>query len=219
MSSQDLSRLERLCRQLPPSLQGHCRRVGQIAGEFVQYLLERGDCPFPLCAGDPLRAEQAGRYHDIGKCALPESIWTSARPLTAVEKKLMWAHPLLGALLIGGRVQSTAAQRERCQGDWQGELAWCCQCHHERWDGAGYPLGLAGEEIPLLARVVSLADSYDAMTQRRPYRDPVSREAALKEIRQKGGQQFDPVLADLFCRVMAGDALPLNVGGGPPLSR
>ncbi|MBO1679733.1 HD-GYP domain-containing protein [Bittarella massiliensis (ex Durand et al. 2017)] len=204
MSCQGPSQWEHLYRQLSPSLRGHCRRVGRIAGEFVRYLLERGDCSRPLRAGDPLRAEQVGRYHDIGKLALPESIWTSDRPLTAAEKKLMWAHPLFGAFLICGRVQSTAAQAEHCRDGWRGELARCCQCHHERWDGTGYPLGLAGEEIPLLARVVGIADSYDAMTQRRPYRDPLSREAALMEIRQNGGRQFDPLLADLFCQAMEG---------------
>jgi HD-GYP domain-containing protein (c-di-GMP phosphodiesterase class II) len=75
--------------------------------------------------------------------------------------------------------------------------------HHERWDGNGYPDGLAGEQIPLAARIVTLADSYDAMTSNRPYRAALSREEAAKEVRAAAGAQFDPLLAQAFLRVLS----------------
>jgi HD-GYP domain-containing protein (c-di-GMP phosphodiesterase class II) len=75
--------------------------------------------------------------------------------------------------------------------------------HHERWDGNGYPDGLAGEDIPFLARILAVADTYDAMTSNRPYRPPLPHEVALKEIRQNAGTQFDPLVAEAFLDLWA----------------
>ncbi len=86
-------------------------------------------------------------------------------------------------------------------GFWE-EAARCCQYHHERWDGAGYPFGISGESIPLLARIICIADAYDAMTSVRPYRAGMPEEEALEEIFRNKGKQFDPVLAPLFCELM-----------------
>ena len=74
--------------------------------------------------------------------------------------------------------------------------------HHERWDGTGYPFGLKGEQIPLYARIVAIADCYDAMIEDRPYKKNMSSESAIAEIRQQKGKQFDPVLAAIFCEAM-----------------
>lgn len=80
-------------------------------------------------------------------------------------------------------------------------------CHHERWDGNGYPQGLAGEEIPLLARIISIADSFDAMTEERPYGKTISKEAAKDKILMGAGTQYDPLIARLFTeKVLAGDS-------------
>ena len=78
------------------------------------------------------------------------------------------------------------------------ELADCILAHHERWDGTGYPKGLKGEAIPMIARIIALADSYDAMTSERPYRKALSEEEALIEIRKNAGTQFDPEIARIF---------------------
>lgn len=78
--------------------------------------------------------------------------------------------------------------------------------HHERWDGTGYPKGLKGEEIPLKARILTVADAYDAMTSERPYRKAMSKDAAVEEIRRNAGTQFDPMIAELFIEKVLGQA-------------
>ena len=78
-------------------------------------------------------------------------------------------------------------------------------CHHERWDGSGYPQGLSGENIPQLSRILAVVDAYDAMTQNRPYRKAMSHEEALAEIRCNSGKQFDPHIVDIFLEIIAAD--------------
>ena len=81
-------------------------------------------------------------------------------------------------------------------------IAQCCQYHHERWDGTGYPFGLKEEEIPWCARVIAIADTFNAMTAERPYREKMPYEAAVREIRCQAGKQFDPTLAHFFCEAI-----------------
>jgi putative nucleotidyltransferase with HDIG domain len=117
--------------------------------------------------------------HDVGKIAVPERILSKPGALTDVEWTVMRRHPQTGVRVIDPLGLSPTV----------GELV---LHHHERWDGGGYPDGLAGESIPLSARIFSVCDTLEAMTARRPYREPVPASAALAEIHAESGRQFDP---------------------------
>jgi putative nucleotidyltransferase with HDIG domain len=132
----------------------------------------------------------AGLLHDIGKEALPDHILLGRSELHPAERRLVERHPVDGARLLL-RVEGL------------GEVANAVLAHHERTDGHGYPDGLAGDEIPLGARVVAVCDAFDAMTTERPYRDLVSEDDAIAELRRCAGTQFDPMVVDAFCRVIA----------------
>jgi HD-GYP domain-containing protein (c-di-GMP phosphodiesterase class II) len=127
----------------------------------------------------------AGLLHDLGKIGVPDSILTKPGKLTTEEMDVIKRHPL-----IGGNILRRAPQL--------GTVIPAVLFHHERWDGNGYPDGLAGEAIPLAARILAIADSFDAMTSDRPYRTALSVEAALEELRANAGKQFDPRLVEAF---------------------
>lgn len=128
--------------------------------------------------------------HDIGKVAIPEAILSKPSPLTDDEWEIMKTHPMLG-----GKILAPIAFLHRAIP--------IVECHHERWDGKGYPRGLAGEDIPLAARIFSVVDAYDALTSNRPYRQAMRPEEACNEILASAGTQFDPTIAaefDELCR-------------------
>jgi diguanylate cyclase (GGDEF)-like protein/putative nucleotidyltransferase with HDIG domain len=124
--------------------------------------------------------------HDIGKLGVPDAVLNKAGPLNEDEWELMHKHPLIGARILG-----------EVGGAFQ-VLAQIVMAHHERWDGYGYPRGLKKQEIPLVARILSVVDAYDAMVSRRVYKEPMSIEAAEAEIRRCAGTQFDPAVAEAF---------------------
>jgi len=136
----------------------------------------------------------AGELHDIGKIAVDEVILTKPGTLSATEWEQMHRHPETGFRLLG-----TASE-------YYG-IAEYVLAHHERWDGAGYPKGLKDKEIPWKARVVNLADAYDAMTSGRPYREPLSQTEALAEIKMNAGKQFDPEIVQVFAEKVIGDGI------------
>src|SRR6266540_2857943 len=141
-------------------------------------------------AVDPeLAADQRLRYgfllHDVGKVGIPEAVLNKAGPLDDDEWEVMRAHPLLGVQMVAG-IKSL------------GHAVEVIRCHHERWDGKGYPSGLAGEAIPLGARIFAIADAFDAITSDRPYRKGASADDARQEIRSFAGTQFDPRCAEAF---------------------
>lgn len=127
--------------------------------------------------------------HDIGKIGIPDRILQKPGGLTPAEWDVMRAHPEIGARIVGGCYELE-------------HIARAILAHHERWDGGGYPRGLGGHQIPLISRILSIVDAYDAMTSDRPYRKAMSREDALREIRTCSGMQFDPDLADIFLEMM-----------------
>jgi putative two-component system response regulator len=123
----------------------------------------------------------AAAVHDIGKVAVPSSVLAKPGPLEAWERLAIQRHPE-GQRLLKSHVHSP-------------ELLAIVRSHHERWDGDGYPDGLAAEQIPLGARIVAVADAFTAMVEPRPYREPLSGDLARTELLDQAGHQFDPICA------------------------
>jgi HD-GYP domain-containing protein (c-di-GMP phosphodiesterase class II) len=140
--------------------------------------------------------------HDVGKVYLPGEVLHKAGTLTAEEWEAVKRHPLDGARMLLGVAAAEGVRRVVAE-------------HHERWDGRGYPAGLRGEEIDFNARVVAVADAFDAMTSERPYRRAAGYEAAAAELERCAGTQFDPEVVLTFLRV--GRArLEAIIGTGAP---
>ena len=129
--------------------------------------------------------ELLSMLHDIGKVGIDDSILNKPGKLSNEEWRAMKKHPE-----IGYRIAMTSPELE--------PIAEYILSHHERWDGKGYPRGLKGENIPLLARILAVADAYDAMTEDRVYRKAMTVEAAIGEIRRNAGTQFDPEIVRIF---------------------
>lgn len=127
--------------------------------------------------------------HDVGKIGIPDNILRKPRAFTKEEKAIMRTHPSFAYELLRPIA-------------FLSEAIIVPYCHHERWDGKGYPQGLKGDEIPLLARIFSVADVYDAMTSDRPYRKARTHEEAIKYIRSQSGRHFDPHIVDVFLEIV-----------------
>ena len=165
-----------------PDLQIRLRDIGELA-LAVGRELHLG----PEALDEVARAAE---LHDLGKIAVPDAILDKPGPLDPVEWSFMRRHPLIGERIL------LAAPALR-------PVARLVRSSHERWDGGGYPDGLRGDEIPLGARIVSVCDAFDAMTTERPYREPIPEAEAIDELRRCAGTQFDPLVVEAFCRVIA----------------
>ena len=157
----------------------HSQRVQRYAVELAQAIE-------PALLHDP-SVEYGFLLHDVGKIGIPDHVLQKRGPLDDVEQRLMRTHTLLGEQLL--------ADVDLLHGDGLKVVRW----HHERWDGRGYPDRLAGRTIPLAARIFALADTLDAITSDRPYREARSWQEASAEIRAERGRQFDPDVVDAFC--------------------
>jgi diguanylate cyclase (GGDEF)-like protein len=163
-----------------PELSGHIDGVAELCVEVGRALgLDEGELP-------ALRA--AGALHDIGKLAIPDEILSKPGPLSEQEWGFVKRHTVIGERIL--RAAPALAP-----------VAPLVRASHEHYDGRGYPDGLAGEEIPLASRIVSVCDAFDAMTATRPYRTAMSPEGALEELRACAGTQFDPMVVAAFERV------------------
>ena len=129
--------------------------------------------------------EAAGMYHDIGKISIPDIILGKNGPLTKEEYEVMKTHTLAGYQILKAADEYSA-------------LSDCALSHHERWDGTGYPNGIKAKEIPLFARIIAIADAYEAMTADRVYRKKLSTSDAMAELIKHSGEQFDPSLVNVF---------------------
>ena len=143
---------------------------------------------------------KAGILHDIGKIGVPDSILTKTGPLTDDEFAKITRHPLNGDKIL----KPLATMRE---------IREAVLHHHERYDGKGYPHGLKEEEIPLIARIIAIADSYDAMTSTRAYRKALGKETAIAELHNMAGEMWDPQLVDMFIEMIESDTPELQLTG------
>jgi HD-GYP domain-containing protein (c-di-GMP phosphodiesterase class II) len=169
-----------------PALAGHAARVTDLAARLAAWLDWDDANLYSIYLGGPL--------HDIGKVAVSEAILRKPGPLDERELAEIRTHPTAGAKLIG-------------QVGPAGEALPLILDHHERWDGRGYPTGLRGPDIPEGARILAVADAFDAMTSTRPYRRALPVERALGEIERCGGTQFDPAMAHAFLEAWEAGAL------------
>ena len=133
-----------------------------------------------------------GLLHDVGKIGVPDAVINKPAKLTEDEFDLIKNHPVMGARILKSITEMP-------------ELAIGARWHHERYSGGGYPDGIHGEDIPEQARIIAVADAYDAMTSRRSYRDPMPQEVVREEIIKGKGTQFDPVFADIMLGMMDED--------------
>ncbi|HYR61945.1 MAG TPA: HD domain-containing phosphohydrolase [Actinomycetota bacterium] len=157
----------------------HTQRVGVMAARIAEAL--------GMPARDVEHIRLAAPLHDLGKIAIPDAILLKPGRLTPEEWSVMKSHTVLGAEILGGSSAPVLLLAE--------EVA---RWHHERWDGTGYPAGLAGPAIPIAARVVAVADVFDALTHARPYKHAWALDQAVAEIRRQGGAQFDNTIVDAF---------------------
>lgn len=178
---QEMMALARSVEEKDPTTEGHCARLERLAiltGERLRL------------PGKELVALSYGAYlHDIGKVMVPDAILGKTTQLSDDEWKQMQKHPDHGAEMLSKKEYLAGA-------------AEVVRAHHERFDGDGYPRGIAGEDIPIGARVVAVVDTYDAMTTVRPYKPALSREEAIRELVKGAGEQFDQRVVRAFIELI-----------------
>jgi len=169
----------------------------------VKYALELGKAA-GLSRQDLTELEHGALLHDIGKVGVADVILKKPSPLTEEEWKVMRQHPSIGYNVLKNLKFL------------QNSLPVVLH-HQERYDGHGYPEGLKGEQIPFLARIFTIADSFDAMTSDRPYRKAMKAESAIEEVKNNAGTQFDPKLAEIFVKLWGDGCLQQVDGAGSPV--
>jgi response regulator RpfG family c-di-GMP phosphodiesterase len=174
-----------------PNIGGHLNRICAYAGHLARRL--SGLSGYHEVNEDFIDAiARSAALHDVGKVGIPDAILLKPGRLTPAEYEVMKTHTTMGAELLRGLMDDFGDYPLIAMG---AEVA---LAHHEWWDGTGYPRGIAGREIPLSARIVSIADVYDALTSRRIYKEPWSLEDTVRALRDKAGLQHDPELVDVF---------------------
>jgi len=181
------------CEIRDPDIETHLTRVQELTRIFLMAFNQLKDSPL-----SEMHAQQivnASILHDIGKSGIPEGILYKPGKLAYYERAIMETHPLIGADIwdkISLGMDDKLFQQELIIS--KSIIA----CHHEKWDGTGYPYRLKGDEIPFEAQIVSIVDVYDALTSRRAYKDAWPKERALQYLRDEKGASFQPALVDIF---------------------
>jgi putative two-component system response regulator len=174
------------------TMHGHCERLSALAMRIAQEL--------GLNERDAEDVRLGSIVHDIGKIGIPDRVLMKAGPLTAEERALMQTHPIIGDRLLEPL-------------DLFGNVRAVVRHHHERWDGTGYPEGLAGGDIPLAARIVAIADAVEAMSAERAYRKPRPKPEIVCELELGNGSQWDPKLVDVVMRLISTGQLQFTPRG------
>jgi len=190
--AQILARLARAAEYRDDETGEHTRRVGRLSGAIGQELGLDPEAVSLILRVAPL--------HDVGKIGISDDILLFPGRLTPEQVQVMRSHTDIGADLMGGSGIPLLDLAE--------EIA---RTHHERWNGSGYPAGLSGEDIPIAGRIVAVADSFDAVTHRRPYKAAWAVEDGWWEIARKAGTDFDPGVVDAFTKVLRSTGLKLGV--------
>lgn len=171
----------------------HVKRTGKYVGLLTRAAQRAGYCADTLTDNYAELVIRAAPMHDIGKIAVSDVILQKPGRLTEEEFELMKGHTTAGRRIVV-EVLGNIEEREYIE-----IAAQIAEGHHEKWDGSGYPRGLSGEDIPICARIMAVADVFDALVSERCYKPPMSVDEAFKIIEESGGSHFDPVLARLFC--------------------
>lgn len=167
--------------RLDPETASHCRRVAWYAGGFAERL--------GLSEWEVETVRLGALMHDVGKVVVPIGLLHKVDPLVPAERTRLQEHPLHGAQIAASMGLSEPVQR-------------IVRHHHERWDGTGYPDGLVGEDIPRLARIVTIVDTYDALLTPRSYQAARSTREVLEILEHEAGRMFDPELLEHFLVLM-----------------
>ena len=171
----------------------HIERTTEFTRIMVEDILQNPQPGYSLSQETAEDIIRSSKLHDVGKIALPDNILLKPGRLSVEEFAIVKEHTNHGERFLNefvSKMEDTFLATAR-------DIA---HAHHERWDGTGYPLGLQGDAIPLCARIVAVADVYDALTSTRPYKKPFSHEEAKKIVLENSGAHFDPVLVDIFVR-------------------
>ncbi len=171
---------------------GHAQRTRDYVERLVRQLISDGSYVDVLTDGYVRDIVRAAPLHDIGKVGVRDAVLNKPGRLSDEEFEEMKRHTIFGAMSIN------KAMKVVHDSSFLSVLRDISLSHHERWDGSGYPLGLSGERIPLSGRIMAIADVYDALVSKRPYKDPLSHEQAVDIIRQGVGSHFDPLVGAAF---------------------
>lgn len=161
---------------------GHSERVAEMTSDICSHLI--------LSKSEADEIHVAAHLHDLGKIYVEDAVLKKAGKLTEDEWEQIKMHPQVGENILS-KVSGF------------GDIIKMVRHHHERWDGRGYPDGISGENIPLGARIITVADAIDAMLSERPYRPPMTLENCLIELEAGKNKQFDPMIADIAMRILA----------------
>jgi len=164
-----------------PYYDGHAQRVCDCSLKIGKALGISGD--------DLVTLEIAALFHDVGKITLDEDVLMKSRAINETERQRLQSHALRGYYILEGFENLEAA-------------AVAVRSHHESYDGSGYPFGLAADKIALCARIIAVADAFDAMTSERPYRKALSRQDAMQELTRLSGVRFDPQIVGKFIKIL-----------------